>query len=848
MPPPPSTTHHRRNLSADPTPSTSIHEISTHFTNLYLNHKASTSITLTKSQSQRTRPNPHYTKEENDPQRETIKKAIVISKKKPMKDNNKGYVYLMSQNEEMRTRLKIGYGIRRRSFGCSLESEVSEFLVFNGVKVVAADMPPFMQVHAVDVTRKTHDSLEKFTAKTLALTLKKVSAKSTSSEAAREESFLAGEEHSTIQGSACVQNIHGDSIPSLGVCGETQIDDDREKGTQTPSDGEDKTDFSSMCPTGRISFKLYDWNPAEFPRRLRHQIFQWLGSMPVELEGYIRPGCIILTFFIAMPRFMWVKLNEDPVVCIYDLLALPKNMLLRRDTFYINLNSMIFSVMRGGRSVIKIEAGEKAPKLHYVQPTCFKAGKPINFLACGSNLLQPRLRFLVSFAGKYMKNEVRVSPLHTQSEASITNFNHQFLSICVPYTELDVFGPGFIEVENESGVSNFIPILVADEEVCSEIKIMQMKYCSRLYARDSESTSTTKSCEVHVNKFSEMLVDIAWLLKQPFVEDMECAMMSWQLQRFSFVLKFLMEYESTVVLRKVLDLVKMKMNKNSGIIEADSEFQGTVNYATEVINQQLERKPNLDLLPRDQDMVRAESMQIPSAGHKSEHVALLNGDCATSVMPYTEPPEKPFNRMFTYNAIRLFMSCPLILAVAMIAICFGPCSAVVQQLEFGTRQLLPMDDQDINNLHASSSNSNVRKHDPRMACSSYLAAGQIACACPELDAQLEAEEEEKEKQKSKTTKMTFTNAIMKKCQVPGCKADISELKGYHKRHRVCLTCANASNVVIDGIHKRYCQQCGNVLTSMYSSMGCHMIYNTCSIEVMALRKFMLRTCCLSGVI
>lgn len=37
------------------------------------------------------------------------------------------------------------------------------------------------------------------------------------------------------------------------------------------------------------------------------QIFQWLASMPVELEGYIRPGCTILTVFIAMPNFMWMK-------------------------------------------------------------------------------------------------------------------------------------------------------------------------------------------------------------------------------------------------------------------------------------------------------------------------------------------------------------------------------------------------------------------------------------------------------------------------------------------------------------------------------------------------------------
>jgi hypothetical protein len=29
--------------------------------------------------------------------------------------------------------------------------------------------------------------------------------------------------------------------------------------------------------------------------------------MPVELEGYIRPACTILTIFIAMPQHMWDK-------------------------------------------------------------------------------------------------------------------------------------------------------------------------------------------------------------------------------------------------------------------------------------------------------------------------------------------------------------------------------------------------------------------------------------------------------------------------------------------------------------------------------------------------------------
>lgn len=38
--------------------------------------------------------------------------------------------------------------------------------------------------------------------------------------------------------------------------------------------------------------------------------------MPVELEGYIRPGCIILTVFVAMPRFMWMKVIAYRVISI----------------------------------------------------------------------------------------------------------------------------------------------------------------------------------------------------------------------------------------------------------------------------------------------------------------------------------------------------------------------------------------------------------------------------------------------------------------------------------------------------------------------------------------------------
>ncbi|KAL9665214.1 hypothetical protein QQ045_020627 [Rhodiola kirilowii] len=61
---------------------------------------------------------------------------------------------------------------RRKSF-CGTETNLSSFLSSNGARIVAVNMPPFMQIHAIDCARKAFDSLEKFTSKSLALSLKK---------------------------------------------------------------------------------------------------------------------------------------------------------------------------------------------------------------------------------------------------------------------------------------------------------------------------------------------------------------------------------------------------------------------------------------------------------------------------------------------------------------------------------------------------------------------------------------------------------------------------------------------------------------------------------------------------
>ncbi|KAK4379946.1 hypothetical protein RND71_001808 [Anisodus tanguticus] len=411
-----------------------------------------------------------------------------------------------------------------------------------------------------------------------------------SSQLGEKEILLESEGNVPICSTQGIQNNQSDSFTASG---DTQVDAEKEnsKNSHSPSYYDNKSAFSSVCPTGRISFKLYDWNPAEFPRRLRHQIFQWLASMPVELEGYIRPGCTILTVFVAMPIFKWGKLLEDPAAHLYELIASPGNMLSGRGSFLVYLNNMVFRVTKGGNSVVKVKLKGPAPKLKSIHPTCFEAGKPMEFFACGSNLMQPRFRFLVSFGGRYLGNDINVTPSGCKIEGDSSSMEHQLLKIHVPRTEADLFGPAFVEVENESGLSNFIPILIAQKDICAEMEEIQRKFCSE----GSESTAVCFPCEASTSRkseFSEFMMDVAWLLREPSSETVQI-LASVQMQRFNYLLNILMESRSTIILKRVLSYFEnmVKRNMLAGITDAEMRrFQRNIHEKNNLLKERLHLK------------------------------------------------------------------------------------------------------------------------------------------------------------------------------------------------------------------------------------------------------------------
>ncbi|CAN6346869.1 unnamed protein product [Urochloa humidicola] len=370
-----------------------------------------------------------------------------------------------------------------------------------------------------------------------------------------------------------------------------------------------KSAYSSSCPTGRISFKLYDWNPAEFPRRLRHQIFEWLSSMPVELEGYIRPGCTILTVFVAMPQYMWDKLSDDAANVLRNLVNSPNSLLLGKGAFFIHVNNMIFEVLKDGATLMSTKLDVQAPRIDYVHPTWFEAGKPVELILCGSSLDQPKFRSLLSFDGDYLKHDCRRLPSHdtfncVKNGDLILDSPHEIFRINITQSRPDIHGPAFVEVENMSGLSNFVPILFGSKELCTELERIQDALCGSSNINDSLSGelpgASSDPCErrkFQMTAMSGFLIDIGWLIRKPTPDEFRDVLSSTNIQRWVCILKFLIHHEFINVLEiivKSMDNImgsEVLSNLETGRLgDHLTSFLGYVSHARNII----ERRANND--------------------------------------------------------------------------------------------------------------------------------------------------------------------------------------------------------------------------------------------------------------
>lgn len=155
-------------------------------------------------------------------------------------------------------------------------------------------------------------------------------------------------------------------------------------------------------------------------------------------------------------------------------------------------------------------------------------------------------------------------------------------------------------MENQSGLSNFIPILIGDSETCSEMKTIQERLDMSLLVEATGSSH--ESCEhssLRQKVYSELVMDISWMLKKPSSEPLQHIMNSSQIQRFTRLLKFLICNDSTVILGRVLEHLKIAMENVESNVAVNGFsypdlriFEKYLDYARDVLQLNLLKTGN----------------------------------------------------------------------------------------------------------------------------------------------------------------------------------------------------------------------------------------------------------------
>lgn len=60
---------------------------------------------------------------------------------------------------------------------------------------------------------------------------------------------------------------------------------------------------------------------------------------------------------------------------------------------------------------------------------------------------------------------------------------------------------------------------------------------------------------------------------------------------------------------------------------------------------------------------------------------------------------------------------------------------------------------------------------------------------------------------SKRARAPSSASPVASCSVDGCKADLSDCREYHRRHKVCEIHSKTPIVMVGGVEQRFCQQC-----------------------------------------
>lgn len=235
--------------------------------------------------------------------------------------------------------------------------------------------------------------------------------------------------------------------------------------------------FESDSRVLRWSMKLFNCTPADLPPDLQQQMAGWLEKMPGGLEGYIRPGCVLLTLQAYVSEDVYVRAKSHGLDTMLGSLMSPySHPFWHRCVAMIQMFDQIVMLSRG-QVVAREYTGQHRQSTglpHLDSRSCppvtllDKSGS-VNFQLRGSHLNCPDCTVLVRSQGKYLPCTTR--PAGRRFEDDLIDVHIQLPA-----------GAGtrllFIEVARGAYLSPARPLLVVESlELVREVLSLKDSTC-----------------------------------------------------------------------------------------------------------------------------------------------------------------------------------------------------------------------------------------------------------------------------------------------------------------------------------------------------------------------------------
>ncbi|ONM02945.1 SBP-transcription factor16 [Zea mays] len=353
------------------------------------------------------------------------------------------------------------------------------------------------------------------------------------------------------------------------------------------SDGQDRT--------GRIIFKLFGKEPSTIPGNLRDDIVNWLKHSPTEMEGYIRPGCLVLSMYLSMPAIAWDELEENLLQRVNSLVQSSDLDFWRKGRFLVRTGSKLVSYKAGMTRLSKSWRTWNTPELTFVSPIAVVGGQKISLILKGRNLSIPGTQIHCTSTGKYISKEVLCSayPGTIYDDSGVETFD-------LPGQPDFILGRCFIEVENRFRGNSF-PVIVASSSVCQELRSLEVEL------EDSQVLDVSSDGQIHDCRQSKTRVqvlhflnELGWLFQRasactlstrPDVSDLDLTQFS--ITRFKYLLLFSSERDWCSLTKTLLDILAKRSLVSEELSKETMEMLAEIHLLNRAVKRKSRRMVHL---------------------------------------------------------------------------------------------------------------------------------------------------------------------------------------------------------------------------------------------------------------